>query len=150
MDYLFLASLAYLHGVWILHNDIKGDNVVLEKSCEGEETKAVLIDFGKAHKFMKAKRYSTRKTRRYVHLAPELSNGGLQSTKSDIFSLGFTMKYISHKLEGPHTLREVCRSCLLQEESSKPAIDKVLEMLEEMKNMRTALTQLQLNQNQHF
>ena len=52
------CSLEYLHSEHkIIHNDIKGDNIVLSSSTLVSAVKAVITDFGKACNITKGKRY---------------------------------------------------------------------------------------------
>ena len=51
-----ISAVHYLHEQKILHNDIKGDNIVIDK---GEfDVRSVLIDLGKACYIHEAKKYS--------------------------------------------------------------------------------------------
>lgn len=60
----------------LLHNDIKGDNVLLTAQISGLHP--ILIDFGKCRKVSNAKKYTltSQEQRRYFkchsHIAPEL------------------------------------------------------------------------------
>lgn len=86
-------GLHYLHNVNILHNDIKGDNILVEKTVIG--VRSILADFGKGCYVRNAKKYSLscRKKQEYTQhhpqIAPDLVNGHCkQSMYSDIYSVG--------------------------------------------------------------
>lgn len=51
--YTLLDAIIHLHQSGILHNDIKGNNVLVERSSEGK--RCILIDFGKACTFQQSK-----------------------------------------------------------------------------------------------
>ncbi|KAJ7384810.1 hypothetical protein OS493_019487 [Desmophyllum pertusum] len=91
-----IDGLSHIHKRAILHNDLKTNNVVLEKRKGELELNPVIIDFGKA-RFISdpkslmslpvAKQCAYRKN--YPHIAPEIVSGeGMQSILSDIFSFG--------------------------------------------------------------
>ncbi|KXJ11744.1 Serine/threonine-protein kinase TNNI3K [Exaiptasia diaphana] len=71
-------ALDYVHGKGYLHNDIKGDNVLLTKDSIYH---GVLIDFGKSRKVKHAKMYKLKREEqtiyrnKYWHIAPELVQG---------------------------------------------------------------------------
>lgn len=87
-------GLAHIHKRGVLHNDLKANNVVLEK--RKEEWNRVIIDFGKARMIsdpkppMSLSKIKQREYRmKFPHIAPEIVRGeGAQSVLSDIFSLG--------------------------------------------------------------
>lgn len=81
--------LLFLHSNGYLHNDLKGNNVVLD----GVNLDAILIDFGKSKqisktKLLKPKVHVKEVSQRYPHIVPELHCGGKQSTSSDVYSFG--------------------------------------------------------------
>ena len=51
-----ISAVKYLHGQQILHNDIKSDNIVINK--QDADVRSVLIDLGKACYITEAKKYS--------------------------------------------------------------------------------------------
>lgn len=81
--------------VGIIHNDLKGDNVLITKLpvvMTASDFQIVVVDFGKATKISDGKKYSlsfSEKLKFHPHLAPELIDGIVrQSTFTDMFSLG--------------------------------------------------------------
>lgn len=91
-------AVDYLHGeANILHNDIKGDNVLITQSSSQAidcKFQVVLVDFGKATKVVNAKRYKLTAfekkeyLQKYPHIAPEVIEGETkQSIQSDIYSV---------------------------------------------------------------
>ena len=110
MEWLLLCSqlldaIDHLHRcVGIIHNDIKGDNVLLSDIiiCSSQSTtkyQAVLIDFGKATKAGSGRTYRSQADEirenfcRYAHLAPEVLTGeSKQTMKGDIYSVGVLLK----------------------------------------------------------
>lgn len=82
-------ALMFVHNRGYLHNDLKGNNVVLE----GSDLCPVVIDFGKSRKikkakFLKPKLNPKEASRLYPHIAPELHRGERQTTSSDVYSFG--------------------------------------------------------------
>ena len=81
--------LLFVHTKGYLHNDLKGNNVVLE----GANHNPILIDFGKSRKISKARLLKPKvdiraASKRYPHIAPKLHRGDRQSTASDVYSFG--------------------------------------------------------------
>ena len=87
-------GLNHVHRCEILHNDLKSNNVVVEK--RNDMWNPVIIDFGKPHFISDPKPQMSLTAsgqesykRHYLHIAPEIVAGsGRQSIQSDVFSLG--------------------------------------------------------------
>lgn len=83
-----LNGLAYLHSQKILHNDIKGNNILL---CpQGRTYQPVLIDFGLASK-EEEDRDRALLAGTITHIAPERILSNPPSPASDLYSLGVTL-----------------------------------------------------------
>ena len=86
-----IKALDHIHSGGILHNDLKGNNVVMEQ--REQEWNPVIIDFGKARfisdpKPVMSLHQQEEYRKRYPHIAPEIVNGsGRQSYVSDIYLL---------------------------------------------------------------
>ena len=91
-----ISALCYLQKKNILHNDIKSDNILIEKmSPDFLIIRAVLVDFNKACHLNEALLYKLsttekiRYTRDHPQIAPEVRNGyQKQSFASDVYSMG--------------------------------------------------------------
>ena len=89
-----IEALSHVHHAGIMHNDLKSNNVVLEK--RGKQWNPVIIDFGKARFITNPKPLISMSSsaqeqyrHSYPHIAPEIVRGeGQQSVASDVFSLG--------------------------------------------------------------
>ena len=89
-----LEALSHCHKVGVLHNDIKSNNILLEK--REQHWNPVVIDVGKARFISNPKplislsAYAQEKYRkRYPHIATEIVRGTSQQTvASDVFSVG--------------------------------------------------------------
>ena len=127
------SGIRYLHNkVKVFHNDIKSNNVVLD-GCNLLEAEAVLIDFGKATDQKSPKIYKTpADIRKFRHLAPELGQvNGKQSNKSDVYSLGYTMRSLKYKHQNfPSMFVNIYRSCLRTSPSLRPSASDVCEQFD--------------------
>jgi len=92
-------ALNHVHRCGYAHNDLKSNNVVLEKR-EDERLHPVIIDFGKSVLLIKAKNppakpMHVRGQYKDSYIAPELVDGtGKPSIKSDIYALSFMIKSV--------------------------------------------------------
>ena len=120
-------AVRYLHiDAAILHDDIKPNNIVVEQGRNDFELIPIVIDFGKACAIAEARVMSEeRDPARFPFLPPELNKGQRQSTKSDIFSLGYMLRRISHTLRD-FSLRQLHRSCLSESPLERPEMSKTL------------------------
>lgn len=116
--YGVVSAISYLHKKFILHNDIKSNNVVIDK--KGTEVNSILIDLGKGCFVKDAKSYhlpsdAARRehVKNYPHIAPDLINGHCkQSTKSDVYSLGRIIHQVNdHHLRLP-ALESLSKQCM--------------------------------------
>jgi serine/threonine-protein kinase PknK len=81
-----LRALTYLHGLGLLHLDLKPENVLLRRGAERVE--AVLTDFGFAAAIGALRHSSVRGTPPFI--APEVLLGLERDARADLFSLGVT------------------------------------------------------------
>lgn len=108
------TAVKYLHIKSILHNDIKGDNIVLEHHSS---IRGVLIDLGKGCFIKDAKGYVLTEVEKkkflqnHPQIAPDLVNGHCkQSTLSDIYSLGRVIKQVNDKcIKLPYLMSLSCQ-----------------------------------------
>jgi len=95
-----LDSLSYLHGMGIAHQDIKSDNIVLDKTL----TRAKLVDFEYSVKSDQIFIGSIRGTKEYI--PPEINSMiPHDPKKADIFSLGVTIHSL---VTGKFPCSEMC------------------------------------------
>jgi len=127
-------GLQYVHSKHILHNDIKGDNVVLTNTFENSKRfHPVLIDFGKSCTTGKAKRYilTYKEQHKYYkhhwHIAPELINGTQsQSFASDVYSLGALMSHSCKVIDQPNQiLYSVSQKCMHCNPKERPYLNDI-------------------------
>ncbi len=83
-----LQGLVYLHSQGLLHNDIKGNNILVSQTAKG--WKAVLIDFGLATQEEESP-WSRALAGTVSHIAPERILSKPFGPPSDIYSLGITL-----------------------------------------------------------
>ena len=92
------VALSQVHLKGYLHNDLKANNVVLERARVSDEFNPVVIDFGKSVIASSVQAYGNvndleRSTKHY--LAPEVRTERRYSVASDMYSLGRMLKAIS-------------------------------------------------------
>ena len=99
-------AVQHIHCKGYLRNDLKANNVVLEKRY-GKQYNAVIIDFGKSTKIdspepKKTLSKSEQKIYRqsYPHVAPKIVFcQATASTASDVYSFGRLMKFVCQKAD---------------------------------------------------
>lgn len=122
-------QLTFIHKKGYLHNDLKGNNVVLD----GASHTAVIIDFGKSKKISKARLMKPKDgiadaAKKYPHIAPEILRGDRQSTASDVYSFGMlAVKVLKDgKFDNP-ALKSVAKRCLSSNPGKRPKLEDILE-----------------------
>ena len=131
------CGLEYLHNKQkIIHNDIKGDNIVLSSSILLSTVKAIIIDFGKACDITKGKRYKLSEDEKHqyksvhTHIAPDLRDGVCtQSVSSDIYSFGKLVNGLikSHVLRNTE-LEDLSYKCMQYHYTSRPNLHSILKI----------------------
>lgn len=119
-------AVEHIHSCGYVHNDLKSNNVVLEKR-EDERLHPVIIDFGKSvaiHKAVNpvAKPLHVRELYKYV--APELLDGtGKPSVESDVFALAYVIKSVhdSFKWDMPVAVK----NALAKSASDRPPVSSI-------------------------
>ena len=98
------SALDHLHSEGYLHNDIKGNNVVLERPSASVEFSPVLIDFGQSLAVSSVtlalyrRNGTVMKCKGKSYLSPKVVSERLYSVASDISSLGRMLRAISSLL----------------------------------------------------
>ena len=85
-----LGALSYLHSQSIVHRDIKLDNIVFLKKCQGNQVENMpikIIDFGTATQMKYKIEHHSSIAGTISYMAPEVFKGVL-TEKSDIWSTG--------------------------------------------------------------
>ena len=113
-------ALEHIHNCGYAHNDLKSNNVVLEKR-EDQQLHPVIIDFGNSVLLKKAK--STVAKPVHQNIAPELLDGtGKPSVESDIYALAFLIKGVYIILGNIGNIDANVKSCLAKSPKSRPPI----------------------------
>lgn len=144
-----MEVIHYLHEeVGILHNDIKGDNLVLAHSLQPEDFlyQIVLIDFGKSTKVTESVRYNLSATergeyiRKYPHIPPEVIEGDRRPSKeSDIYAAGKLLHRIcgsgcidSLKICQRNAFKVFSEKCCSIDFAKRPRSKECLKFFEEL------------------
>lgn len=111
-----LSALAYMHGRYRMHRDIKSDNILVDK-----EGRVKIADFGFAIALTKetSKRHSVVGTPYWM--APELIRGTDYDSKVDVWSLGITCIEMAEG-EPPHLHEPPLRALLMISISGTPTL----------------------------
>ncbi|XP_031553520.1 RAF proto-oncogene serine/threonine-protein kinase-like [Actinia tenebrosa] len=108
-----VKAVGFIHTRGWIHNDLKENNIVLHKITE-MEWRPIVIDFGKSVKVLEAKCCKP-KEKNYYWIAPEVLEGRSPPLQlSDIFSLGFIIKFVFRKLFTHKLADFVFESCLIK------------------------------------
>ena len=125
-----VSAIEKVHDYKYLHNDIKGDNIVMSDVVPRQKypppLSPILIDFGKTRPVSSPKVYylnndeKTYYRKHYCHIAPELIDGvAAQSKKSDVYSLGRIIRKVAC-LTGSQGLKAVAAKCLVTKPEFRP------------------------------
>ena len=118
--------LMFMHQEGYLHNDLKGNNVVLD----GANHKATRIDFGKSKQITKAKLMKPKvniadAAKKYPHITPEFHQGERQSTASDVYSFGvLTLKVLKDGKFNNPALKSTAKRCLSSIPGKRPKLEE--------------------------
>ena len=122
ISYQIVEGISYLHELGLLHNDIKGNNIIIHKS------QVKIIDFGKVTLVTNPVIYdldeSERKTYNIKHryLAHELRNTprSPQTVLTDTYSVGYVIKYLGfeHRCDDLYTIGRKMKSVSVRERMS--------------------------------
>ena len=136
-----LKGIQHMHRRGILHNDIKGDNVVLTDNLPhntpaDQHLWPIIIDFNKASPVHAAKKYNlTKKIRivykqRYTQLAPDLVDGLVQQCPAtDIYSFGVLAKKAISDSPKHGKLVKPLDACTAYHSQNRPTITHLLSSL---------------------
>ena len=122
-------TVLFLHTKGYLHNDLQGNNVVLD----GANHNPIIIDFGKSRKISKTRLLKPKVnikevSKRYPHIAPELHRGDRQFTASDVYSFGALVHRVlkDGKFNVP-ALKRVAKNCLSTYPGKRPELKDFLQ-----------------------
>ena len=128
-----IEALSHVHSKDVLHNDLKSNNILLEK--RGKDFNPVIIDFGKARFISNPKaRMSLSASAQeeyqhsYPHIAPEIVRGeGRQSVQSDVFSVGRIALAILDLLPTATALSlKAAKQAIVDNPAKRPSLEELL------------------------
>ena len=133
--YQAATALSYIHNNGYLHNDIKGNNIILDDTRSGD-VQAYLIDFGKACHQTKCKKYYLSAEERmqysmkHPHIAPDLRDGLImQCVQTDVFGIGRVISKMCKTCKIPAELDEIASRCLAPASKDRPGMSEVTQAL---------------------
>ena len=89
--YQIFSSIKYCHDNWIIHRDIKAENIIVQ---DEKHLFVKLIDFGSCEILTKTNLTSIYKVGSPSYIAPEILNGEEYDYCCDIWSLGVLLYYL--------------------------------------------------------
>ncbi|XP_042211689.1 probable serine/threonine-protein kinase DDB_G0271538 [Homarus americanus] len=123
-------GLAEVHSRGIIHNDIKVDNILLEKNSDGSYT-SHFIDFGLSR--VEGGHLTLYSNPNDSHYVPELFKGLPCTPASDIYSLGVMISDFQNCFDNlwPPGVKRLCNQMLSRNPQHRPSLSKVIEVLRE-------------------
>ena len=125
-----LEALKVLHNSGLIHQDIKGDNILL--TYKNTLFVPVIIDFGKCTRKQEASRKVLSKQeketykQKYTHVAPEVVAGTHPpSHASDVYALGRLLRQIATKI-GCKPLLSLSECSLKNDPNARASLDHLL------------------------
>lgn len=100
-------ALSDLHSTGVIHNDLKFDNIMIERDSRSNEDRVRIIDLGMST-FKGGAPYPNIPLRRIVnfpHLDPCLCNGGKCSQRTDLYSFGAMLLQVANIHQCPAYVR---------------------------------------------
>ena len=125
-------ALLYIHSCNFLHNDLKGDNVII--SGNKNNFYPVIIDFGKSTETSKGKFYklSVRDQDNYrkyhKHIAPEVVRG-TQSQAIDVYAFGLLLSFLC-KYKQFEPLQKLAVVCIKGNPEKRPTTAQLVSRLQ--------------------
>ncbi|XP_042218812.1 sperm motility kinase 2B-like [Homarus americanus] len=129
-------SLDEIHGQGVVHNDFKEDNVLIEENTADGSFTAHIIDFGLSTAVGELTNISGSPSD-FPFYAPEILAGHPCHPKADVFSLGFTLNFVTetllsdrHLKAWPPGTRQLFLDMLQQNPVDLPDLCEVIRRLE--------------------
>lgn len=116
-------GLCYIHDLHLLHCDLKGKNILIQRAQHSEDILAKIIDFGSSRTlYYEPELEIPVGTPQWT--APEVSQRKGYTLKSDIFSLGMVYYEILTAQQPFHDVERTLEVTSLIEKGRRPAISK--------------------------
>ncbi|XP_076028980.1 uncharacterized protein LOC143017866 [Oratosquilla oratoria] len=124
------VRLIHLRG-WT-HNDLKQDNIVVERNCD--IWNATLIDFGSAVRIGKAV-YSKNRTGHitFPHIAPELFKGRGTSSASDVYSIGYLLASLVAQEDRNEDISLLIKRAMTYSPEDRISVDELVQKLRDVR-----------------
>ena len=123
----------------ISRDNIKANNVVLDRKADSKKYEAVLIDFGKSTKAqlrappLYSRKRNTPASHGKCYLAPEVLKEGLYSTSSDVYSLGIMLKSVSSLVGCYPKVRALVKEVTAEKPTTRPRLSEFTQKLSAVK-----------------
>ena len=114
-------TLMHIHSRGYLHNDLKGNKQ------ENSEYFPVIIDFGKRRTEDQPDMRRRGRTAANTHIAPEVVDGGRQSTASDVYSLGKIFKGVAaqFQLKFYESSRKIIKKATIRDPIARATVEDI-------------------------
>ncbi|XP_076062442.1 uncharacterized protein LOC143037774 [Oratosquilla oratoria] len=121
-------SVQMIHELGWTHNDIKYDNVVVKNN--GFLLEATLIDFGNAARIGKVTCGTDSSAHiTFPHIAPELFQGQSNSSKSDVYSIGYLLATIIPQEDQNEEVSLLIARAMTYNVNDRLSIDVLVQLL---------------------
>ncbi|XP_076029117.1 uncharacterized protein LOC143017961 [Oratosquilla oratoria] len=125
-------SVRLIHHRGWTHNDIKQDNIVVERNCD--LWNPTLIDFGSAVPIGKAV-YSKNRTGHitFPHIAPELFKGRGTSSASDVYSIGYLLASLVAHEDRNKEISLLIERAMIYNPEDRISVDDLVQRLRDVR-----------------
>ena len=138
IGYDIAEGLQYIHRHGVIHRDVKPSNILLaDHELESTRTRAMLTDFGIAHRGTQPQDLGPTTTGTAAYLSPEQARREEVGTESDVYSLGLVLlECFTGELAFPGSPLDSAMSRLIND----PAIPRSIGA--DWRNLLSAMTSL--------
>ena len=123
-------TLEFIHTKGYLHNDLKTNNVLLERGIDG--FCPIIIDFGKSRPIAKSVQSGQRRLSSADYIAPEVGNGLKETTASDVYSLGKMLDRAVYRRSFELLFARIIRKTTNPSHLERPSVGEIINQLKKL------------------